>query len=281
MARKPMGPDVSDLTDYIKDSFIPRIEEEHGVEILIAVESGSRMWGFPSKDSDYDIRFIYRHRDIRCNFSVGSHGDVIDQKDPNPLIDATGWDVGKSIYLMSNGNGTLVDWLNSPLVYARDAQAEAHIRLLQEHLLTKSWVRTRFIYHHRSLAKKTYKLALENADPMSRLSAKKILYATRSALISYWCEKYLSTTYSWAAVPTIMDDLLKIIPDGIRSDIKRLISAKKEARSEKSAFMCPGNYGDLMAFIEASINRSPLPAAEPDFDKSVCTAILRSVIMKA
>ena len=37
------------------------IEHEHDVRILLAIESGSRAWGFPSADSDYDVRFIYVH----------------------------------------------------------------------------------------------------------------------------------------------------------------------------------------------------------------------------
>ncbi|MCG8399520.1 nucleotidyltransferase domain-containing protein, partial [Bacillus atrophaeus] len=36
-----------------------RIEQEYSVKIVYAVESGSRAWGFPSQDSDYDVRFIY------------------------------------------------------------------------------------------------------------------------------------------------------------------------------------------------------------------------------
>ena len=35
------------------------IRAEHGVHIPLAVESGSRAWGFPSPDSDYDARFVY------------------------------------------------------------------------------------------------------------------------------------------------------------------------------------------------------------------------------
>ena len=31
---------------------LERIEKENDVKILFAVESGSRAWGFPSKDSD-------------------------------------------------------------------------------------------------------------------------------------------------------------------------------------------------------------------------------------
>ena len=39
-------------------SKLKEIENEYQVKILYAVESGSRAWGFPSKDSDYDVRFI-------------------------------------------------------------------------------------------------------------------------------------------------------------------------------------------------------------------------------
>ncbi|GGB60360.1 hypothetical protein GCM10011409_42160 [Lentibacillus populi] len=38
------------------------IEERFQVKVLYAVESGSRAWGFPSKDSDFDVRFIYIHQ---------------------------------------------------------------------------------------------------------------------------------------------------------------------------------------------------------------------------
>jgi len=41
------------------DADLARIEREECVRILLAVESGSRAWGFPSPDSDYDCRFLY------------------------------------------------------------------------------------------------------------------------------------------------------------------------------------------------------------------------------
>ena len=37
---------------------LTKIEEKEHVHILLAVESGSRAWGFASPDSDYDVRFI-------------------------------------------------------------------------------------------------------------------------------------------------------------------------------------------------------------------------------
>ena len=38
---------------------LKEIEEKENIKILLAVESGSRAWGFASSDSDYDVRFIY------------------------------------------------------------------------------------------------------------------------------------------------------------------------------------------------------------------------------
>ena len=41
---------------------IRRIEEAENIKMLLAVESGSRAWGFASPDSDYDVRFVYIRR---------------------------------------------------------------------------------------------------------------------------------------------------------------------------------------------------------------------------
>lgn len=38
---------------------IKEIEEKENVRIIMAIESGSRAWGFESPDSDYDVRFVY------------------------------------------------------------------------------------------------------------------------------------------------------------------------------------------------------------------------------
>ena len=40
---------------------LQELEQEESVCIFYACESGSRAWGFPSANSDYDVRFLYIH----------------------------------------------------------------------------------------------------------------------------------------------------------------------------------------------------------------------------
>ena len=49
------------MREKIQDQ-LRRIEDEDHIKILLAVESGSRAWGFASPDSDYDVRFVYVRR---------------------------------------------------------------------------------------------------------------------------------------------------------------------------------------------------------------------------
>ena len=45
---------------------LKKIEEQENVKIIMAIESGSRAWGFASPDSDYDVRFIYQDGVTTC-----------------------------------------------------------------------------------------------------------------------------------------------------------------------------------------------------------------------
>jgi hypothetical protein len=72
------------------------IERAYQVRVLLAVESGSRAWRFPSPDSDYDVRFIYAHP-ADVHLSIKPPRDVIESssgldptsKHPNPASAAS------------------------------------------------------------------------------------------------------------------------------------------------------------------------------------------------
>lgn len=100
------------------DARLTAIEEEHDVRLLLAVESGSRAWGFPSPDSDYDVRFVYvRRRDWYLSLAPGR--DVIEQPIVDE-IDLNGWDVRKALGLLLKSNGALSEWIASPIRYRSD-----------------------------------------------------------------------------------------------------------------------------------------------------------------
>ena len=86
-----------------------------GAHILFAIESGSRAWGFPSPDSDYDCRFIYA-RPPASHFVLEQPRDVIEFPIEGD-IDAGGWDLRKALLLALSGNAVVVEWLKSPIVY--------------------------------------------------------------------------------------------------------------------------------------------------------------------
>src|SRR5262249_9363242 len=103
------------MREYILNE-LSRIEKEHDVRVLMAVESGSRAWGFASPDSAYDVPFIYVHnRD--WYLSVFEGRDTIEEMLPQSL-DLSGWDLRKTLRLFSNCNLALNEWLGSPIVYS-------------------------------------------------------------------------------------------------------------------------------------------------------------------
>ena len=73
-------------------------EHQNNIRILLAVESGSRSWGFDSPDSDYDVRFIYAHRP-EWYLSVFETRDVIELTQGD--FDFAGWDLRKTLRLTS------------------------------------------------------------------------------------------------------------------------------------------------------------------------------------
>lgn len=92
------------------------VEKEYGVKVLFAVESGSRAWGFPSPDSDWDVRFIYVHTPGWYMQSINRDRDVI-EKMYEDKVDLVGFDIRKALSLLYKSNTTVLEWIHSPIVY--------------------------------------------------------------------------------------------------------------------------------------------------------------------
>lgn len=120
------------------------LEQELDVKILYAVESGSRAWGFPSKNSDWDVRFIYMHRQD-WYLSIEHQKDSFEKIYPND-IDLSGWDLRKTLKLFKNSNPPLMEWLMSPIVYYEQSMLVGKLRELSTEfyvlrpILACSWI---------------------------------------------------------------------------------------------------------------------------------------------
>lgn len=99
---------------------LKEIERRYGVKVLYACESGSRGWGFASPDSDYDVRFLYVHP-LEWYLRVEPPRDVIELPIDDEL-DVSGWEWRKALGLLKGANPTLIEWLDSPVVYQQDEE---------------------------------------------------------------------------------------------------------------------------------------------------------------
>ena len=54
-----------------------KLEKEKNITILFAVENGSRAWRMDSKNSDYDVRFVYV-RPIEEYIQINLLSDIIE-----------------------------------------------------------------------------------------------------------------------------------------------------------------------------------------------------------
>lgn len=242
------------MDGVIQDN-LNRIEREHGVKILWACESGSRAWGFPSPDSDYDVRFIYAH-DPGHYLRVFDKRDVIEEP-VSGVLDISGWDIKKALGLLRKSNPALREWLSSPIVYRQDAAAMAPLRSLVD----EAFLPLASCHHYLSHARDDIRKLAEDRD----LRLKKYLYMFRALLAAQW------VTTRGGQPPMRFQALLEaFLPGGdIREQVDELLEMK--SRVLESEMIPPQPDLDeyllrLYGRLEASLPQPVTPPAVERFD---------------
>ena len=207
-----------------------KIEEENDVKILLAVESGSRAWGFESKDSDWDVRFIYVHRP-EWYFKVNEQPDVIERM-YNDEVDMVGWELRKALSLLKKSNTSMLEWLNSPKIYMIDADFAERIRQIE----SKYFNPTRAMYHYNHIYNKHNERYLQRED----CNMKRFLYYLRGVLACQWIEQ--RKTLPPVAFGELVDAMVE--DASIREAIRSLIEIKKSGTECSIAVV----DHDLMAY---------------------------------
>ncbi len=164
------------MTETI-DTLLTDIERQHGVTILYACETGSRAWGFPSPDSDYDVRMIYRH-DLDWYLSLSDKKDTIDFMSADNELDVTGWDIKKCLQLMWRSNGALLERVQSPIVYRNENDIVNQLK----DLAFQCYSPIATMHHYLGMARNTF----AEIGQSETVKLKKLFYALRAALACKW-----------------------------------------------------------------------------------------------
>ncbi len=195
---------------------LTEIEQVYNMKVLLAVESGSRSWGFHSHNSDYDIRFIYAPSP-ECYLSITKGRDVIERDDG--FLDFVGWDLRKTLQLFRKSNCALMEYLSGPDIYVEHGELASRLRsLAKDHYSPKP-----LSYHYLHMAKGNYQGQLRDREMVSR---KKYLYVLRALLNIQWMNEK-STMPPMDFMETVSAVNLS---EEERSAIIELITEKKSGR---------------------------------------------------
>lgn len=244
---------------------LSRIESENSVRILFACESGSRAWGFPSADSDYDVRFVYCHKP-EWYLRVTPFRDVIEVPISEDL-DINGWDLRKAFGLMMKSNPPLLEWLNSPIIYQEDSLALAELRRL-----AKECFRVDSVSHHYLRMAQNSQSGLGSG---SEVKLKKYFYTLRPLMALEWIHA------GRGVPPTDFTHIVRELhPEGeVREAIDSLTSRKRQGFESNLGPRIPA----IDAWIKAKMDfwesrkfrRDPREKKGPELDEAFRNLISR------
>ena len=216
-------------------SKLREIEREEDCRILLAVESGSRAWGFASPDSDYDVRFIYVRAKERY-LSLERRRDVIELP-INDELDINGWDADKALRLIHKSNPTVFEWFASPVVYLTTPEAALFRTVMLRYFSPKSGAS-----HYLSMAARNAQNYL--LDDMVKV--KKYFYVLRPVLACRWILE------KGTPPPVPFSELMEHqLPDGLTETVNRLLEFKRSVPEVK---MIP-KIDSLNRYLRESIDQ--------------------------
>ncbi|MEU8899449.1 nucleotidyltransferase domain-containing protein [Nocardia sp. NPDC048505] len=248
------------------DAELDRVQREHRVTVRLAVESGSRAWGFPSPDSDYDCRFVYVGA-LDTYLTPWPARDVIE----TPLVgllDVNGWDLAKALRLLVAGNAVLIEWLMSPIVYRGDAGFRDELRTLAAQVAD----RDRVARHYLHLGSKQWALFESNR------SLKKVFYSLRPALALRWLREHPAAAVAPMHLPTLLAECE--LPAALVSSIGELTELKARTREMGSGAV----PAPIAAFIEAEFDGAAAafpkrPPTDPARVRELTTEFFRAAVL--
>lgn len=223
------------------------VEAEDGVRLLLAIESGSRAWGFPSPDSDYDVRFLYV-RPRRDYLALSPVRDVIEREIVDE-IDLNGWDIRKALGLMLRNNSVLSEWIGSPIEYRDPDPFVARMAELKDRHFDPNG----FALHYAKLGRTAIARWLQDE---SEVAVKRYFYALRPALAIRVLRRDPSRR-----PPMQLQQLMAEadLPASLAGEIERLVAMKADTREAGPIARLP----EIDALIADELGRADEVPARP------------------
>lgn len=244
------------------DHRLAAIRSEYDVHIPLAIESGSRAWGFPSPDSDYDCRFVYV-RSTNAHLTPWPVRDVIE----TPLIndiDLNGWDLAKAIGLMLKGNAVILEWIESPICYAGTAWFRDRLRAFARQAARRELVARHYLHLGQNQWRRTFE---DGAD----IPLKRTFYCVRPAAALRWLRIHADQAVAPMHFPTLMAQCDP--PAGLAALLNDLI-AKKAVTRELGTSPMPREVAEFVEteyrLAETAFSK-PLPTSQPRMKSEAAT----------
>ncbi len=270
MTLRNITPDMDPATVTAIDARLAALAQQHDVSIRLAIESGSRAWGFPSPDSDYDCRFIFV-RPLAQLLSPWQHRDVIEMP-LEGVFDVNGWELGKALKLMLKGNAVVLEWLQSPIVYAGDAEFRAAFLDLARRYSSRTLIAQHYL-HLGERQRKTY------FNDERNVPLKKLFYALRPAAVLRWMRLHPDAAIAPMHFPTLMEQCDP--PTDVRNIAAELM-ARKAITRELGAAPLPIPIGQFIdrEFTHATEAVPRAPQALPESARAEIDAFFRAAVQQ-
>jgi len=232
-------------------NFLDKIAQDNKVSILFACESGSRARGFPSKNSDYDIRIIYKH-DLNWYLNLHEQPEVIAQLEED--LDLSGWELRRTLMLLSKSNTTIFEWIQSPIIYKQVPNFLEGLHKLAYYFFSPSAA----VNYYQEIANKF----LTRIGEAESITLKDYFYTLRLVLAANWIIYYQEIP------PMQLDNLLSLLPQKLTQNINELKQLKAEKEEE---FTCnpEQDLTDLLFTIYEDNKKLSLdlPTGKGDLDR--------------
>jgi len=234
-------------TDVVKEiRHRLNLVRDQGVTILFAIESGSRAWGFPSPDSDYDCRFVYS-RAVNDHLLLKPLRDVIEFPIEGD-VDTGGWDLKKALLLALNGNAAICEWVDSVICY----EEVPNIRSELKNVLSQITNPIDVAHHYLGLARSGIE---RHAVMDGEIKLKKLFYILRP-LIALQCMK--ANEFEVLPSMNFNTNLSEIkIEVEIEEEISKLLAKKKRTKEIGSDHLPTAIKRYIIETFESFENKLP------------------------